>query len=66
MPTRSTAVTAILLAVLQFVLTLTQNALGTLGMAGALLAGAVFWVSALIGVSALTALYGHLVEGRPV
>lgn len=57
---------AVLLAALNLVFQLVSGALGTLGWAGLALGLAVTWFSTLLGVSVLTTLYGHLVEGRPV
>ncbi|PRY93054.1 hypothetical protein BCF33_1920 [Hasllibacter halocynthiae] len=57
---------AILLSALNAVFQIVAGALGTLGIAGVLLGLAVTWFSTMLGVSILTALYGHLVEGRPV
>lgn len=39
---------------------------GSSGVIGAIYQGVVGWIGLMIGVSTLTALYGHLVEGRPV
>lgn len=36
------------------------------GMISAVYQGVVGWIGLMVGVSTLTALYGHLVEGRPV
>ena len=59
-------VAALLLGVLQYMLQLVGAALLLAGLPGFLLSLLVTWASAMIGLSILTALYGVLVEGRPV
>ena len=59
-------VTALLLALLQFVLSLVGQALPLAGLPGVLLSLIAGWASLMVGLSVLTALYGVLVEGRPV
>lgn len=39
---------------------------GSVGVVTLIYQGVVGWIGLLVGVSTLTALYGHLVEGRPV
>lgn len=39
---------------------------GSVGVITAIYQGVVGWIGLMLGVSTLTALYGHLVEGRPV
>ncbi|WP_371155604.1 hypothetical protein [Jannaschia sp. 2305UL9-9] len=39
---------------------------GTVGMISIVYQGVVGWIGLMLGVSTLTALYGHVVEGRPV
>ena len=59
-------VTALLGGLLQFVLQSVGGALSLAGVAGLVLSLLLTWASAMIGLSILTALYGVLVEGRPV
>ena len=57
---------AILLSLLQGVLGVVASALNLAGVAGLLLALIVNWFSTVLGLSILTALYGHIVEKRPL
>ena len=59
-------VSALLIGVLQAVLQSTGSTLLEVGATGLVLSIIITWMSAMIGLSILTALYGVLVEGRPV
>ena len=59
-------VAAALLAVLNGVIGAAGGALGLAGSAGTVLSLALSWFGFVLGLSILTAIYGHVVEGRPL
>ena len=59
-------IAAALLAVLNGVIGLAGGALGLAGWPGTVLSLAVSWFGFVLGLSILTAIYGHVVEGRPL
>ena len=59
-------IAAALLSVLNAVIELAGGALGLAGGAGAVLSLGTWWFGFVLGLSILTAIYGHVVEGRPL
>lgn len=59
-------IAAALLSVLNAVIGLAGSVLGLAGWAGTLLSFGVSWFGFVLGLSILTAIYGHVVEGRPL
>lgn len=59
-------IAAALLSVLNAVIGLAGGALGLAGWPGTVLSLAFSWFGFVLGLSILTAIYGHVVEGRPL